>query len=163
MLNPAPVQTTYNQYITKAQNGMPATTTGWDVDTRLCVDDTGLGIGFGLAVSQSHESDRGANLGTLSGGSFVGITAADSTLPNIVAGFTDTYEDTDNMAVAVRGDWWVIVGDIVAAGNQAYFNSVTGQLGASGIANATAITNGKWMTSSASAGFAVVRLGAPPA
>ena len=36
MLVPNPVQTTYTQYLTAGQNGMPATTTGWDVDTKIC-------------------------------------------------------------------------------------------------------------------------------
>lgn len=159
MLTPAPVQSTYTQYITKAQRGMPASTTGWDVDTRLCVDTSGNGIGFARVVSQAFESDRGAVIGTLSGFAVVGVTAADQTLPNVTAGSTDLYENGDNMAVAVRGDWWVDVGDAVVAGGNVYFNSVTGQLGASGLANAVEQLGWRWMTSQATVGgLAVVRL-----
>lgn len=149
MLTPPPVQTTYTQYINVGQNGMIASATGWDIDTRIAEDITSSanGIGFGLAVSQSLMTDRGACIGQLSGGVFVGITCADPTLPNVVPGFTDLYNEGDNMAVLVRGDIWVIVGDNVAAGGDVYFNSVTGQLGASGISNAVHVLGARWMTS----------------
>jgi len=147
MLTPPPVQTTYTQYINVGQNGMIASATGWDIDTRIAEAVTTAGIGFGLAVSQSLLTDRGAVIGQLSGGVFVGITAADPTLPNVVAGFTDLYNEGDNMAVLVRGDIWVITGDNVAAGGDVYFNSVTGQLGASGISNAVHVLGARWMTS----------------
>jgi hypothetical protein len=91
MLVPLPVQTNYNRYLTVAQNGMPATTSGWDIDTRICEDVSvgQTGIGFGLAVCQGGASDRAAILGAPSGRKFIGITAADITLPNVIAGFTD--------------------------------------------------------------------------
>jgi hypothetical protein len=159
MLVPGPVQSTYQQYINIGQNGMPATTTGWDVDTRIFEDTSGDGIGFGLAVSQSYKTDRGAVLGQLSGFNFVGIAVSDITLPAAAARLTpDVYYDQDNMATAVRGDWWVVVGDAVAAGGAVYMNSVTGQLGASGITNAVLIKGARWMTSAAMSGLAVVRL-----
>jgi hypothetical protein len=168
MITPAPVQTTYNQYETVAQNGMPASMTGWDADTKLAEAASPDGIGFGLAVSQSNIADRGAVLGQLSGGAFVGITMADQTLPNVTAGFTDKYQEGDNMAVLTRGDLWVDVVGVVAAGGSVYFNSVTGQLGPSGISNAVQITGAKWMTSNPAhaetaapprGSLAVVRLG----
>jgi hypothetical protein len=168
MLTPNPVQTTYTQYISAAQNGMLAASTGWDIDTKITEDISGNGIGFGLAVSQSYVNDRGVVLGNLSGFNFVGITCADPTLPNLDSGaggipFTDKYQNGDNTAVLPRGDLWVVVGDTVVAGNPVYYNSVTGQLGASGISNATEILGARWMTSASSAGLAVVRLTGAPA
>lgn len=171
MITPSPTQTTYNQFLTSAQVGMPASETGWDVDNRLAEDPAGTGIGFGLAVCQGTASDMAATLGQLSGGGFVGITRADPTLPNVDSAFTDKYQDTDNMAVQVRGDIWVAPATAaVVAGDPVYFNSVTGQLGDSGIANAVLIPNAKWMTSFPmtqallpAANLAVVRLGAVPA
>src|SRR5260370_5834417 len=119
----------YTQSLTAGQVGMPAPTSGWDVDTKICEDTSGNGIGFGLAVSQGTlHGDRSACLGTFSGGKFVGITRADPTLPNIAAGFTDKYQDTDNMAVFVRGDIWVVAHEAVAAGDPVYFNPTTGVL-----------------------------------
>ena len=160
MLIPAPVQTTYAQYLPVAQNGMPATTTGWDVDTRIFEDESvgQTGLGFGLAVCQGA-NDRGCRLGLLSGRNFVGISRADPTLPNIAAGFTDIYMNGENVNVHVRGDLWVIVGNAVTADAQVYVNSVTGQLGVSGISNGTLISNARWQSSAASAGLAIVRLG----
>jgi hypothetical protein len=170
MLTPAPVQTTYNQFLTSGQVGTPASETGWDVDNRIAEDPLGNGIGFGLAVCQGTFSDYGATLGQLSGGSFVGITRADPTLPNVDPAFTDKYRDTDNMAVHVRGDIWVAPATNVSAGGAVYYDSVTGQLGASGISNPVLIANAKWMTSYPmtsplipAADLAVVRLGAVPA
>ena len=152
MLTPSPVQTTYYRYLTVAQLGMPATTTGWDVDTRIAEDVASpkAGIPFGRAVSQGTlHGDRSAVLGTLSGKTFAGITAADVTLASslVAESDTDKYIDGDNMAVAIRGDWWVIAADAVAAGGPVYFNSSTGELGASGISNATQILGAIWVTS----------------
>lgn len=158
MLTPNPVQSSYQQYINAGQNGMPASTTGWDVDTRICEDASGNGMGFGLAVSQSYVTDRGAVLGQLSGFNFVGITASDVTLPNVSSTFTDKYANGENMAVAVRGDWWVTVGTAVTPGTAVYYNSVTGVLGASSISNAVLIKGARWMTTAANAGLAVLRL-----
>lgn len=162
MLVPNPVQTTYTQYLTAAQNGMPATTTGWDVDTKICEDPAGTsGIGFGLAVSQGTlHGDRSACLGGLSGKTFIGITRADSTLPNITAGFTDAYQDGDNMAVHVRGDIWVIAHDAVAAGDPVYYASATGRLGNASMSGGTAIDDARWMTTAINGSLGVVRLGA---
>lgn len=148
MLTPSPVQSTYTRYLTVGQNGMPATMSGWDIDTRIAEDPAATGIGFGLAVSQGTlHGDRSACIGQLSGKPFIGITVADPTLPNINTTVTDKYQDTDNMAVAVRGDWWVTTLDNVAAGGPVYYDSATGQLGASGIANAVQILGATWMTS----------------
>jgi hypothetical protein len=148
MLRPAsPVQSTYAQYHTPGQNGMPATMTGWDIDTRLAEEPAGTGIPFGRAVCQGLQSTMAATLGALSGGEFVGITRADPTLPNVNTTYTDKYSDGENMAVMVRGDMWVIPATNVTAGGDVYFNSSTGELGASGISNAVKINNAKWVTS----------------
>ena len=160
MLQPNPVQTTYQQYLTAAQNGMPATTSGWDVDTKIAEDPVGTaGIGFGLAVSQGTlHGDRSACLGGLSGKSFVGVTMADPTLPNITAGFTDKYQDGDNMAVMVRGDIWVVAHEAVSAGDPVYYNATTGLLGNASLTSGTAIDDARWMTSAAAGALAVLRL-----
>lgn len=147
MLTPSPVQTTYNQYLTSGQVGMPATMSGWDVDTRIAEDPAGDGIGFGLAVCQGTASDFAATLGQLSGGAFVGITRADPTLANVDSQFTDKYRDTENMAVYVRGDIWVAPATSVTAGGAVYFDSTTGHLGDSSVDNAVLIVGAKWMTS----------------
>jgi hypothetical protein len=164
MLVPPPVQTTYIQYVGPGMNGMPATTTGWDVDTRIFEDQSvgQVGIGFGLAVCQGA-SDKGCRLGLMSGRSFVGITRADKTLPGVQGTgttiYVDAYANGENVNVHVRGDIWVTVGTNVAADGQVYCNTATGLLGASGIANASQITNARWQTSASTSGLAVVRLG----
>jgi hypothetical protein len=162
MLIPAPVQTTYTQYVNVGQNGMPATMTGWDVDTRIFEDQASplAGIGFGLAVCQGA-ADKGCRLGLMSGRLFVGITRAVQTLASLgpVPIPADTYWNGDNVNVHVRGDIWVIVGNNVTADAAVYCNTATGQLGASGITNAGQITNARWQTTATSGNLAVVRLG----
>jgi hypothetical protein len=172
MFQSGPLQTVYTQYINVGQVGMRASMVTWVTDNRLCDDPTGVGIGFGLAVSQgTTHGDKSAVIGQVSGGEFVGITCSDPTLANLadVAGmFTDKYSDSENMAVASMGDIWVAPVGIVAAGNPVYYNSVTGQLGPSSISNAVILTNARWMTSLPNSqpsyinfnGLAVVRLGA---
>jgi hypothetical protein len=172
MLTPAPVQTAYQQYINWAQNGMIASETGWDIDTKICEDQLSpnAGIGFGVAVTQgSLHGSRSACLGQLSGGSFLGITAADPTLLNVTSNFTDKYADGENMAVLVRGDIWVIPKEAVTAGQAVYFDAVTGQL--SNNSGDVLVEDARWMTDTSEAlaapwapsafpsnNFAVVRL-----
>jgi hypothetical protein len=175
MLIPPPVQTTYQQYMAFGQVGMSGSMVPWSIDTRLLEDPTGNGVGFGLAVCQGYKSDKGATLGQLSGGAFVGITHNDITL---ALAFTplangklrarDTYYDTDNMGVQTLGDIIVAPVGVVASGSPVYFNTVTGQLGPSTIANGLVIANATWITSLPNgsqplvpfAGLAMVRLGA---
>ena len=150
MLVANPVQTSYQRWANVGQVGMPATTVGFDVDTRICEDLSSpkVGIAFGVVVSQgTKHGARSATLGLASGGAAVGITAADITLPNVQTSFTDRYQDGENMAVMRVGDLWVTVKtSTVVAGNPVYFNSSTGELGDSGISNATLLTGAKWMT-----------------
>jgi len=150
MLTPNPVQTTYNRYQNVGQVGMPATTTGWDVSTRIAEDlaSPPAGIPFGRVVSQGTlHGDRSACLGHLSGRVVIGITASDKTLPQRSDIDADAYADGDNMAVAVRGDWWVLVTGTVAAGGAVYYNTSTGELGPSGISNASLLDGAQWITS----------------
>jgi hypothetical protein len=174
MIVPAPTQTTYQQYETVAQNGMTASTAGQpQLDPRILEEPTGNGVGFGLAVCQGYKSDKGCTLGALSGGAFVGITHASSVLavattplPSGASRKIDTFYDTDTVPVQTFGDIWVQPLGNVASGNPAYFNSVTGQLGGSGIANAVLIEDSIWMTSLPNSsqpqinfnGLAVIRL-----
>jgi len=170
MFTPAPVQTTYQQYETVGQVGMPASMVLWAVDNRILEDPTGNGVGFGLAVCQGTESDKGCTLGQLSGGAFVGITRADVTQP--IAQLTppqapDTFYNTANVPVMTMGDMWVSPQTEVQAGSPVYFDSVTGELGDSSTDNAILIENAIWITSLPNGtqptvnfnGLAVVRLG----
>jgi hypothetical protein len=151
MLIPNPVQSTYQRFLTVAQLGMPATTTGWDVDTRIV--ETSAGISFGLAVSQGT-GDNGCILG---GTAFVGITKADPTLAQASSITTvDKYLQYDNAAIFVRGDIWVIAEDTVTAGEAVYYSTTFGTLGHSG---GTVIEDARWMTSATGGNLAVVRLG----
>lgn len=160
MLVPAPVQTTYTQYINIAQNGMPASMHGVDCDTRIFEDESvGLvGIGFGLGVCQGA-NDKGARMGIMSGREFVGVTRADSTLPNIAAGFTDTYANGENMNIQVRGDIWVIVYGNVTPATAVIVDAATGKFALTG---GTSIPNARWMTTATTGNPAILRLGEIP-
>lgn len=157
MLQPAPVQTTYQQYLNAGQVGMIASEFGWDIDTRICEDPAGNGVGFGLGVSQGTlHGDRSAALGALSGFTFLGVTVADQTLSTLT--FTDKYADTDNMAVLVKGDIWVAVANAVTPEGDVYYNNTTGAFGATS-GSSTKVANAKWMTTQATVGgLAVLRL-----
>jgi hypothetical protein len=162
MLQPAPVQPTYQRYLTPGQVGMLADETVWAADTRIV--ETAAGIGFGLAVSQGALSDRGCIIG---GAAFVGVTRADPTLARAdlsVPGTPstlplDTYPQYDNAGVLTMGDIWVNCYAAVTPATTVTFSATTGQLGVAG----TTITHARWMTSaSGSAGtpvLAVLRLG----
>lgn len=169
MFTPAPVQTTYQQYESVAQVGMPGSMVAWSLDNRILEDPAGNGVGFGLAVCQAFESDKACTLGQLSGGVFVGITRADVTLPlaTVPARAIDKFYQGDNVPVQTLGDIWVSPQTTVDAGNPVYFDSVTGELGDSGTSNAVLIPGAVWITSLPNAGqptinfngLAIVRLG----
>jgi hypothetical protein len=141
---PLPVQVAYERYINVGQAGMPASASGWDVDTKICQSAS---IGFGLAVSQGS-IDRGALLGAGTT-QVIGISCHDVTLPAIDG--PDAYILGDNMGVAVRGDWWVpiVAGDSpdVIPGDTVYCDNTTGNLGSAGGGGKTKIDNARWMTS----------------
>lgn len=168
MITSTPLQTAYARYAPVAQAGMPASQSGWDADSLIAEDPALDGIGFGLAVCKGTVSDKAATLAQLSGGEFLGITMADATLPQTTTRDTDKYYDRDTMTVMTKGDIWVAAATNVSSGGAVYYNSTTGELGASGISNAVLINNARWMTSKPNtdqtdltfSGFCVVRLGA---
>ena len=169
MIPSTPVQTTYSKYASAAQVGMPGSTISFDADTGIVEDPAGTGIGFGLAVCKGTIGDKAVTLGQLSGGEFVGISMADPTLANLSATETDKYQNRENIGILVKGDIWVAPQTNVTANGDVYYNSSTGQLGASGIANAVKIPNAKWVSSYpmtipnvTSERLAVVRLGSIP-
>lgn len=143
------IQSAYNQYggVIGAA-GVPSDMHGWDADSRILES---AAAGFGLAVSQG-EADDGAVLG---GATFCGITVADKTLDHDTP---DQYEEGDTMAVLNRGDIWVTAATAVVAGRQAYYNSVTGEIGASDVDNAVAIAGAKFLDTADADAVARVRL-----
>jgi hypothetical protein len=175
---PAPVQRTYQRYLTFGQVGQAADMSplgsGVGVDTKIC--ETAAGIGFGLAVSQGV-AWNGVVLGQPGSpdGQFVGISLADITLANLKAPGPDIYQLGENMGVKSLGDVVVLPATNVEAGDKVYFNSATGQLGDGTISNAILIPDARWMTTSTlgattagvqstnpadyTAGLAIVRLG----
>jgi len=140
----AQVQTSYQERMPVAVAGMPATMSGWDVDTKLC--ETDAGIPFGRAVSQGA-ADRGVVLG---GTGFLGVSMRDPTLPPSSG---DINLDNMDMGVLVRGDIWVEVSADVAVGDAVAYNTTTGLFGAG-----QAIPNARWMTSADANGLAILRL-----
>jgi hypothetical protein len=142
------LQSSYSRYATDGAAGAPATMTGWDADARNLESAS---CPFGYAVSQGV-ADTGA---IKAGPTFCGIAIRDVAIEHDTP---DQFEQYDEMAVMVRGDIWVTVGTNVVAGRQAYYNSSSGQLGASGISNAVAIAGAKWLDTVTSGGLARVRL-----
>ena len=143
------VQSTYSRYGSAVgAAGAPATMSGYDSDTYYAQGT----IPFGVAVSKGT-GDRGCVKG---GGTYVGISIRDVTLVHTTP---DQYELSDNVGVAIRGDWWVKVEAAVVARTAVKYNATTGQLGS---AAGTTIAGAVWMTTQATVnGFAVVRLEGP--
>lgn len=147
MLTAAPLQTSYQQYGTAAQIGMPRDGQRYNIETGILEDPTGDGVGFGLAVSRgSLHGSKSVALGQLSGGAFVGITFLDASHFNRGGALADKFSDGDNIPVLDFGTIWVSPATTnVVAGHPVYFNSATGRLGDSSIANAVLIAGAVWM------------------
>lgn len=142
------LQSSYGRYQSAAQAGMPADMHGWDADSGICESAS---IGFGLAVSRGV-ADNGVILG---GPTFKGIAVRDVTISHDTP---DRYEEPDTVTVMNRGDIWVQVASAVVNDKQAYYNSSTGELGASGISNAVAIAGAIFLDTADEDGFSRVRL-----
>lgn len=147
MLNSGPVQTSYHQYSTVAQVGMPGDGTNYNVTTGILEDPSGAGVPWGLAVSRGTlHGDKSVVKGSLSGGTFVGILLRAGYQQNYGGTFADKFIDGDNVPYVDWGPIWVSPATTnVVTGHQVYFNSVTGELGDSSISNATAIPNSQWL------------------
>lgn len=149
----AVVQNSYTENIRPAVAGMVANMTNSDADTRNV--ETVAGIGFGLAVGQGAAA-RGAILGAAAAAGFVGISIRDITLDPRDG---DKYGQNASIAVLTEGDIWVMTGGAVAFGADVTFESTTGVL-SSAAASGTqfVIAGARWMTPTAGAGLAIVRL-----
>ena len=142
------LQSSYGRYMSAGVEGAFADMSGWDADTGICESAS---ITFGKAVSRGS-ADNGVTLG---GATFVGISVRDITVMHDTA---DRYEEGDNVAVAVRGDIWVKAKTAVVNQKQAYYNSTTGEIGASSISNAVAIAGAIFLDTADADGFSRVRL-----
>jgi hypothetical protein len=154
MLQPAPVQSTYNRYQPVGQNGDLASEINFTADTRTV--ETAGGIGFGLAVSQGTLSDAGCIIG---GTAFVGVTRADKTLARAEGLPVDVYPQYDNAGILCSGDLFVNCYASVHPGDAVTYDTTTGKLGAAG----TTIEDARWQTTAAGSAnapvVAVVRIG----
>ena len=149
------LQTTYTTTIRPGIPGMPATTHGYNADTRVV--ETAAGIGFGLAVSQGT-ADKGVVLG---GAAAVGVSMRDITLVHSAAADLDKYVDNENMSVMVQGDIWVLTDSAVTKGGVCTYDNVTGVLGSTAVGGSKVAFPGRWQTSTSGAGLAKLRVNLP--
>jgi hypothetical protein len=148
------VQSTYTENIRPAVAGMVANMTDWDADTRNV--ETAAGIGFGLVVGQGTAA-KGAVLSAAAATGFVGLSIRDVTLAPVAA---DKYPQNANIAVLTEGDMWVLTGGAVTVGGDVTFDSTTGVLSSAATSGTQfAIAGARWMTATAGAALAIVRLG----
>jgi hypothetical protein len=148
-----PEQTTYPDTLPPGVAGMPASTTGWDADSKIV--ETAAGIGFGLAVSQGA-GERGVILGGTTAG-FRGVTYKDITLVHDAANL-DKYVRYENCGVMIRGDIWVTVAAAVTLASAVIFDAATGQFGA---ATGQTITNARYLKAQATpGGLTILRVSA---
>lgn len=150
------LQTAYSERITAGVPGMIADQQNADVDTYVC--ETSAGVAFGKAVCQGT-ADKGATLGGSAAADFLGVSVRDITLIASSATYLDKYEQYQNMGVLSKGDIWVTADGAVNAGDNVTFETTTGNLGTKG-ADEThlAVTGGRWMTTAADGGVAILRL-----
>ena len=139
------VQSSYSRYMPFGVAGAFAEmSANNNVDTKQAEGT----IGFGIAVSKGEADDGVVAAGTLD----VGVSVRDITIVHDTA---DQYEEGDNVAVATRGDLWVVAEDAVVAQTAVLYNTSTGALGSGG---GTAIGGAYWLTSADAGGMAKVRL-----
>jgi hypothetical protein len=150
----AVAQNSYSETIRPAVAGMVANMTNADADSRVV--ETASGIGFGLAVGQGTAA-KGAVLGAAAAAGFVGISVRDVVLDPADG---DTYRQGAGITVLTEGDIWVLTGGAVAVGADVTFDAATGVLSSAAAgAGQFAIAGARWMTATAGAGLAIVRLG----
>ncbi len=138
------VQSAYNRYMSAGAAGAFANTNDYSVDTYMSEGT----IPFGYAVSKGVEDDTCVVGGTL----FVGIAVRDVTLLHSTA---DQYQTGDNVAVATKGDIWVLALENVVARTAVKYKTSDGRIG---YASGTAIAGAVWMTTTAAGSFGIVRL-----
>lgn len=148
MANVVPVQSIYSATMIPGVEGMPASMSTWDADTRNV--ETAAGIPFGRAVSQGA-SEKGVIIG---GAAFRGITFRDITLVHALATDLDRYVLNELAGVMVRGDIWVKVISAVTPATAVVFSATTGELAVAG----TAIPNSRYVRGAGAGGIALLRL-----
>lgn len=151
-------QTTYNERMAPAYNGMLAgevdnakTTTG------IC-ETAAPGIPFGRAVSQGSSSDYGVILGGSLAG-FRGISIRDITLRGDVASANlDAYQPPNSVGVLEGGDIWVSPSAAVTAHDTVKFDATSGILQPGATGAGLLIPGAYWKTSCGIGGMAIVSL-----
>ncbi len=139
------VQSTYDRYMPVGVAGTFAEmSANNNVDTKQAEGT----IAFGIVVSKGEADDGVVAAGAL----YVGVSMRDITIVHDTA---DRYEEGDNVAVATRGDMWVVAEDAVVAQTAVTYNTTTGALGSSG---GTTIVDAYWLTSADAGEMAKVRL-----
>lgn len=108
-------QSVYADYPAVAYAGMVANGETSNRISRTCED--AAGIGFGKAVFRGTD-DHGCT--ATAGGQFLGIAIAHEALGLLPGGTVDTYPQYENVAILTTGDIWVVAGEDVADGSQAY-------------------------------------------
>lgn len=108
-------QSVYADYLDPAYPGMIANGETSNRISRTCED--AAGIGFGKAVFRGTD-DHGCT--ATPGGQFLGITIANETLGLLAGQTADTYAQYSNVAILTLGAIWVIAGEDMADGSQAY-------------------------------------------
>ncbi len=138
------VQSAYNRYMSVGAAGAFADMSDWDADTYQAEGT----IPFGYAVSKGA-AVRGAVVG---GTLFVGIAVRDVTLLHSTP---DQYQIYDSVAVATKGDIYVLALENVVARTAVKYKTSDGRIG---YASGTAIDGAVWMTTTSAGSIGVVRL-----
>lgn len=114
-------QDTYLTNLAPAYAGMVANGETSNRITRTC-EDAG-GIGFGKAAFRGS-GDHGVTGTPAAGvGNFLGITIAHEALGFIAGQDADEYPQYENVAIMTEGVIWVVAGEAVTDGAQAYVTS----------------------------------------
>lgn len=112
----AELQTSYSESLPAGYAGMVASGETSDRITRTCED--AAGIGFGKAVFRGA-GDHGCTA-TPAAGMDLGITIAHSAQALAAGQDADEYQRYDNVNILTQGTIWVVAGEDVTDGAQAY-------------------------------------------
>ncbi len=151
----AVLQSTYGRNMAVGVVGQPASSSGWDADSKFI--ETAAGAAFGIAVQRGTDP-RGVVIGAGDAAKFCGITYRDVTL---VSSAADKYPQKQLAGVMQKGDIWVTAVAAVTPATVVRADATTGALGVAAGTGVIDLPNARWMTSAGAGALAILRLNLP--
>ena len=121
----AEVQTVYAENLAPGYAGMIA---NGETSNRISrTAEAAGGVGFGVPVYRGT-GDHGCTATVGTAATFLGISIAHEALGLLAGQTADKYQQYDNVAILTQGVIWVVAGEAVTDGAQAYADASTGAI-----------------------------------